>query len=489
MRKFLAIVSAVLLAIVLSTLALLIQNGVSLSDTSPKIVYNVWRNLLPAKTVVIETKDESPSQPAVEPEPNLSYDERMTKGQYYFERGFLTFASNEFVKAANLSPKSAEPYLMLLKTNYELGDYTKAMKNAELVLDLDPNNYETRLDLAKINIKLSDFDTATSLIGQLPTKSPPDARVDYYRGLLQVVSRNDDLARKSFKKALLESKDDKLTEDIKAMIAAYTEFDFAQAADALFLEELLAKGLNKVGEFEMSINLLKAVLQQRGDLRDAWILFGFAYLNLEKYSFALTAFEKAYELDSEWPVTQYFLGLTHKELGNQSDAIVYFNYALSNQFEPKLVLYQNLADLYLDTQDYEKAVSAYEEILHITNDDINAFVRPIWIYLDFLQRPKEALRLAQVANALFPDSAMSFNLLGWSQIGTDEQLLAEQNLKKAMQLDPNMPAPYLNLGTLYEVQKKTEVALQMYQKAYELDQNGSIGTTAAQKYNDLLANH
>ena len=36
--------------------------------------------------------------------------------------------------------------------------------------------------------------------------------------------------------------------------------------------------------------------------------------------------------------------------------------------------------------------------------------------------------------------------------------------------------------------KKNEKAITAYQKAYDLDQNGSIGRQAAERYNELLKN-
>ena len=208
---------------------------------------------------------------------------------------------------------------------------------------------------------------------------------------------------------------------------------------------------------------------------------------MEEYYFAQLAFERAYELDSEWPTTQYFLGVTLAEEKMTDDAIIYLNYALNNNFQPEVVIHQKLADLYLDSGNYEKSVESYEKVLSINKDDIDSFVRPIWIYIDYLNQPDKALNIAEVANATFPESAMSYNLLGWSQIGTNDHVEAEKNLKKAIELEPSLPAAHYNLARLYDTQNRKELALDAYQKAYELDTNGSIGNLAAQAYNELLS--
>ncbi len=473
MRKFLAIISAILLALLIMG-GVLAWQGTELTRDG---IFSLFEKV----------EDTKPQLPQPKEELNLSYEERLEKGDYYFERGFLTFASNEYVRAANLEPSRIDPYLALVKTHFELRNYKKALSNAEIVLSINPNHLPTRFDVVRIYIKLSDFDTAKNLLDAYPPTAVPDARVLYYQGLLAALFHNHDVAQKNLKQAQVASTDLELSSHISIVLESYQEFSFTQAAEDLYLSELLARSFNKVTEYEMAIHLLKTVLRERGDLRDGWILLGFAYLNLEKYQFALTGFEKAYSLDSEWPTTQYFLGVTHKELERFDESITYFNLALSNDFEPMLVIYRHLADLYFETQDYEKSAKAYEEVLEVSKDDINSFIRPVWLYLDFIKEPQKALKVAEAAVMTFPESAMSFNLLGWSYAGLKDDDKAERNLLKAIELEPSLAAAHYNLANLYSSQNRNQMALDAFQKAYDLDANGSIGNMAAKAYNELLS--
>lgn len=486
MRKFLAFLLAIILAIVVVTGALFYKQKGSFNDISIDSVVELWLDIIKIDNEIIIDNVDISIVATPEPEQNLTYDERIKKGDYYFERGFLTFASSEYVKAANLEPDRTEPYAKLLKTNYEFGDYGKAQKNAELILQKTPNDTSTLFDLAMIHIKQSDFENASSILDKLALAGNPDPKITYYRALLEIVNENHDEGKKLLKKAMRDSTDTELDDNISSFLSSYTEFEFAKAADELYLSELLSRSFNKIGEYEMALYKLKGILKTRSDLRDAWILYGFAYLNLKEYYFAQLAFERAYDLDSEWPTTQYFLGITLAEMGSIDDAIIYLNYALSNDFQPEVVIQQKLADLYLKAGDYTKSVESYEKVLSINKDDINSFVRPIWIYIDYLNEPEKALNIAVVANTAFPESAMSHNLLGWSQIGTNDHVEAEKNLKKAIELDSDLPAAHYNLARLYEVQNRNNLALDAYQKAYEFDTNGSIGNLAAQKYNELM---
>lgn len=484
-------VTAIILAIVLAFIIALGDQIIKLSlSGDPLGIKSIASSIGLADKDSIEIPDK-PKIPEVtiteEEEVNLSYNERIEKGNYYYDRGFLTFAANEYVKAANLEPGRTEPYLKLAQANFDLAEYPKASKNAEMILSLDPDNYEARYFLVLTSIKQNDFTKADLLIDELLASGLTDARLTFYKVLLKITLSQYDEGKSLLRElSAVSAMSPDMRDKISTVSAAFEEFEFAQSAEGLYLDELLSRSLNQIGEYEMAIFKLKSILQNRSDLRDAWILLGFSYLNLEKYLFALSAFERAYELDPQSPSTQYFLGLTYSELSRFDDAIIYLNYSLSNGFEPEVVVKQKLADLYLEVEEYEKSVAAYESVLEDNKEDINSFVRPIWMYLDFLEEPIKALKLAELAVITFPEDPMAYNLLGWSQVGTQNYVESEKNLKKAIEMDPEFAAAHYNLGKLYEDQGRSDFAMAQYQKAYELDSNGSIGNLAAKRYNALM---
>ncbi len=480
MRKLFALITA-------TVLALLVYFGfqnVSFDFDMTKI------NALMSK-IKNRTSDESPAPVVEEEEPvvieeNLTYDERVEKGTYYLERGFLTLSASEFAKAAQLEPKRLDPHLQLMQINFDLLEYEKARLNAEAVLKLQPNNLEANLKLIQVAIRQSRFDDANVLTDTLVATYPEEANLLYYKGLISILKDSTEEGQAFLEEAKAAGVSQPYAGYIDTLLSAFNEFTFAQGGEPLYLGNLLARAFNQIGEYEIAIYKLKDILKTRVDLRDSWVMLGFAYLNLQKNYFALTAFEKAYEIDPEHATTQYFLGLTYNELEQKEDAIIYLNYALNNGFSPEIILQQQLADLYLDTQSYELAVDAYEGILEVNSGDVNAFVKPIWINLDFLSRPIEAQKLAEDAVQKFPDNAMAYNLLGWAQTGTENYTEAEKSLLKALEIDPNLAAAQFNLGKLYEAQGKNAEALAAYQAAYDLDQTGSIGNLAAERYNTLF---
>jgi tetratricopeptide (TPR) repeat protein len=488
MKKVFAIIAAVALAFLLA-MGDQLYKAVS---TEGGVTWTSVKTALGFKddgTITIAPKPKLPAITTIvaPEETNLSYDERMKKGDYYREKGFLTFAANEYVKASDLEPKNFTPYLRLTQVNFDLGDFSKAEADANQALTLDPSNSEAKFYLVMVAVKQSQFDQALELIGQLEQSGIADARLTFYKALIAITQGNHKEGEALLKQVAADpTATAVIQEKTQKMLAAYSEFEFAQGAEDLFLGELLSRGLNQIGEYELAVTKLKTILKSRADLRDSWNLLGFAYLNLNNTLFAATAFEQAYKLDPQLPATQYFLGLAYSDIGRKDDAIVYLNYALNNGFEPKVVAQRQLADLYLEKADYVKSVQAYEDILKSNNQDVNAYVRPIWIYLEFLNQPDKALKLGEEAVIAFPNNAMAYNLLGWSQIGTQNYIEGEKNLLKSIQMDPTQAAPHYNLGKLYEATNEKDKAKDQYQQAYQLDQNGSIGNLSAKRYNILL---
>jgi len=413
-----------------------------------------------------------------------TYAERIERGDYYTNNAFLSLAVNEYTKAAQIHPELIEPYFKLGKSHMLLGNYTKAQTNFEKALEIEPNNVNSLIFLAKNYIKQSAFEKAKNIFSNIETNNP---EIVFYLALFDLLVNENNSAQKKLTQIIETTEDKALKEKIANLLNSYEEFSLFKGGKNIHLRTLLAKSLNQIEEYELSLAILKEIIQEKNDYRDAWILNGYAYLSLENYEFALDSFRKAYDLDSEKPETQYFIGLTYFELGQTEDALTYLNIALKNGFEPQIQVKQKLGDIYLAKKDYVQTVEMLEDILELSSENVNTFIRPIWIYLDFLNDPDKALELAQKAYKLHPESAMTYNLLAWSYLGKNEYLKAEEYLKKAIKIDPNLQAAWYNFGLTYEGLGNKTKALEVYQKAYEMGKDSSIGNLAAQKYNELYS--
>lgn len=270
------------------------------------------------------------------------------------------------------------------------------------------------------------------------------------------------------------------------LIDHYLVFSTFKDGSDGYLKALHAKSITEAGYSELAIPLLRQVLLQDKSYRDAWTLLGYNYLLIGKNSLALASLESAYTLDTTKAYIQYLLGFAHDKLGNREKAISFYVLAAGNQFEKEIEVRSRLADLYVDNKNYDLALEQYTIVLSKTKPTSpDAYVKPVWIYIEITKQPSRALELALAAEKQFPNSAVTDNLLGWSYTAAGKLKEARTALEKGIKRDANMAALYLNLGKLDQLEGKTEEAKVHYFAAYEKGKGTSIGDNAGKLYNSL----
>ena len=125
--------------------------------------------------------------------------------------------------------------------------------------------------------------------------------------------------------------------------------------------------------------------------------------------------------------------------------------------------------------------------MSLKSQDVNYYVKPIWIYLEKTHQPEKALQLAQKAAQDHPNTAMGQNLMGWALIYNNNLPKAEAHLKLAMALDPKLDATYLNFGLLFERKNEPSKALAFYKKAHSIGNGSGVSAAAAERYNIIIA--
>lgn len=414
----------------------------------------------------------------------LKYQERLKKAATLYKNHFYTLAIKEYTLASQNQPNELEPLQKIAQIHLETRSFDQAIATSRLILDKNPQHLETLLILIKALIGAEKFQEAADIA---KTKNSEDQRLYFYQGLLASFFQEKDLAKNSFLKAKEINTKAEVTAAANNFLNTYQVFDNVQEAKTEYLLTLLAKNYNENKEFQLASALLNKVITTLPDYRDAWILLGFANLNLEKYSDAVTNFEKALLLDPERPDIRYFLGLAYFGLNKNQSAITNLEIALENGYQPQVQIYQKLAEMHLIEKEYPEAYENYRLALEITDQDVNYYIRPVWTALTHLKSSQKCLTLANQAISRHPQEALSYNLLGWCQLANNDFTSAKSNLEKALQIDPNLAAAYLNLGQLYEKLQDSNQAKNNYKKAYEIDPFSSVGNLAAKLFNELIS--
>lgn len=412
-----------------------------------------------------------------------SYDEYMGRGKLLEEKGYLTLAIAEFEAAAKSAPEKAEPLIQIGRMHIKENDYLKAKISFEQALKIKPNDTAIKVYLARTLLSMRKQDEARKILSSVQN---PSQESKYYQAIVEIYFGDYEKAKKYLNDSLAIGGSNDITQKTKNFLAAFDEFNFSKGGQQSHLKTLLARSYNQTGEYETAIPLLFQVIKEKKDYRDAWIMLGYAYLNIEKYEEAIEALQEAKKLDAQKPETLFFLGLAYYGVNDLKKAAENLELSKKNGFEPKVQINQKLAEIYLQMKSYKEAADNYETVLALNNQDINYFIKPVWIYLERLNQPVKAVALAQKAMFTHPNEAMSFNLLGWSKIGENRLDEAEDLLKKALEMDPQLAAAYLNFGYLYEKRAQLDLAINSYKKAYSMGNGTSISSAAADRYNQLV---
>ncbi|OGC81415.1 MAG: hypothetical protein A2V81_04130 [Candidatus Abawacabacteria bacterium RBG_16_42_10] len=301
----------------------------------------------------------------------------------------------------------------------------------------------------------------------------------YYLGLMGSYF-GERQASENYLKSLgtLPNSDVKLTQNAQKVLDAYTVFDTYQDGRQEFLAALVAKQFLVIGEIDLAIGKMEYVLSKVPNYIDVSTLLGSAYLIKGNYEKAISIFTKS--LPNDRPEVYYWLGIAHFYQQNYNKAIGSFQLALNKGYKPQFKPHEKMADSYVALANFEQAVVEYEAAINTTDGSkyIDLYIRPVWVLIDKLRDPNRALAMANQAVLKHPDSAMAYNLLGWSYVVLGNYEQGKIALDRALSLDATLAAVHLNMGNYYRAQNNLVQAKSSYEQAILYDKSGSIARAA-----------
>ncbi len=237
---------------------------------------------------------------------------------------------------------------------------------------------------------------------------------------------------------------------------------------------------DKSGNVDKAIDVLKASLKTDPRFALGYAQLGEAYrikyqLDHDPYLLdeAQANLEQAARIDSHIPAVYVSLGRIHDAQGKRDLALQEFQHALNLDRRNALAL-RGLARVYQHSGRNADAEATFKQAIALQPNDwegynlLGNFYSEQSRYSDSISEYKRAIDLT-------PDNADVYLNLGGSYIdegGPQDLPLAEDALRKSIQLSPSYPA-YANLGSLYAQQHRhaesveaTEKALQLNEKNY-----------------------
>ena len=260
-------------------------------------------------------------------------------------------------------------------------------------------------------------------------------------------------------------------------------FEFARKAISLddsssLAHVLLADVYRTKGQFEQAISQAERALSLNPNDPSAYLSMGNTLNSVGRSGEAVEAIKKAMHLDPHYAA--YYntsLARAYQNLGQYKEAIASLKEALARN--PDWIwVYFELAINYLlaweitQSQDplmLDRALEMAEKLVAIDDSSLLGHFGLSLIYLS-KQHYEKALAEAEKVIALAPENADSYALLAAIFISVGRSGEAIEMVEKAMQLNPAIPAWYLNiLGGAYALSGRPTEAVATHKRVFDRD--------------------
>ncbi|MCF7812512.1 tetratricopeptide repeat protein [Candidatus Gracilibacteria bacterium] len=438
-----------------------------------------------------------------------SYIGQIREAQKLIEHEYYSLATIELSSAISERPNIIQPYLLLGEIYLRQQEQEKL---SNLIAELK-NRFSSDPAIAVLEgrglIAQKNFQEALQTLNALGDNLPPALKL--YRAILLALQNNHTEAQEIIQQLTQvpvqehelsigsEGVEDSFegehfltpeqAQKVQDIAIVYEEFDSLSEGKNPHLFALLAKALAQNNEAVLAKEFADVAIREDIQYIDAWILRGYAHLQLKQYTEALKDLQHAYEMDPLRPQTHYFLALALSETGHNEEAALFFEKSLQHDFEFSDEVRWKLIEIFGAQKKYDRVLELYEELLTAESEEEH-FVSALHTAIDIVKKPELALEFSEKLVQEKPEDDFTLNMHGWALIANKQFLQAEDVLLKAEEINPQNPRTYLNLGLLREKQNLFSEAKEYYKKSYDIGKNGppnTIVNLAAEKYNELLA--
>jgi tetratricopeptide (TPR) repeat protein len=259
-------------------------------------------------------------------------------------------------------------------------------------------------------------------------ENKPTQAIETFRKMTDL---GDDSATRAYQQIIDTYRDQR---DWKAATAAAQEAVNKLPKDR-GLKMVLAGQLADMGQPEAAIEQTKALLKGGPEDREVYIALAQIYSRLKDWPEAEQSINKALELSSK------------------PDEKEYVNFILASMYERQ--------------KKYDQAEDTFKQVL--ANDPNNAVALNYLGYMlaDRGMRLDEALGYIKRAVQLDPQNGAYLDSLGWAYFKMGNYVLAEENLRKAVDKVNNDPTVLDHLGDLFQKTDRLKLAAASWERALE----------------------
>jgi cellulose synthase operon protein C len=361
----------------------------------------------------------------------------------YAAQGNLDLALPETAKAVAADPNNADSYLNLAVLQLRTNQPDRAEISLKKAAQLGPKDMSVQLALGGFYQGRGRFPEAEQQFKHAMDVDPKDPSVDaaYVRLLMQEGKKQDAIAfLKGTKNRFPDNSEgyrmlgdfyfadgdlDQATEEYSAL---YHDHPKDLQVKKNYIQLLILK--NRLDE---AARLTHQILKANPNEPDALVFRGEVQLRQSDVNGSVDSFQQAIKNDPTNGVAHYQLGLAYEAQNNGAQAESELRQAVT--LRPDITDAQRaLANLQLQQGDFDGLAQTAEQIIRGS-----------------------------------PNSADGYLTRALAEINAKKYPAAEQDMRKAAEVAPTSPAPYVQMGNLHELEKQYAVAIKFYRQALDHD--------------------
>ncbi|MFC2149108.1 tetratricopeptide repeat protein [Candidatus Auribacterota bacterium] len=224
------------------------------------------------------------------------------------------------------------------------------------------------------------------------------------------------------------------------------------------------------GEFSKAINYFEKAVELNPMYLSSYIGLGLTYTRLGMYDKAIGVYKTAIDIDNDSYVSHLNLAAVYAKKEAYNEAIKEAKIALKinpKDYNGHLIL----GNIYFVMGDYKNAIDEYEWILKIEPSFVFARLHIGMAYSELGQFDK-AIEYIEGSRSLVEDRGYVHYYLGKILLKKHEQQGADvdeaiRELKKAVEINPELIEVYLDIGKGYDIKNDTLLSIRYYRRYVE----------------------
>jgi putative PEP-CTERM system TPR-repeat lipoprotein len=369
-------------------------------------------------------------------------------GEAYMQTKNYSKATEYFEKASELSPNLAEFHTALAMSKLGQGDNERAIIELEKAVDMDGKSEKAGILLVMTHLRLKDYDKALLAANVAAKEQPDNPLIHNLKGGIYLNKKNIPEARRNFEKAV------SLQPTYFPAVANLARLDIQEKKP------------------EMAKKRFEAILEKEKKNLQAMTALASIEASVGNNEGAKNWLEKANSEDtSSLPITQ-LLAMQYGRMGLKDKAQVLVKKAQSSNPENPGFM-DLLAQVQMASGDKEGALQSYTKLASMLPESPAAQFKVAATHLAMSNDSAaiDALRKTLRIDEKYLDAQLTLAALLAKKGNFDEALAMSRSVQAQ---NTKSPVGFVQEGDILLAQKKTNLAIQAYERAFKLAKNGQI---------------